>query len=112
MSRTCLDLARDARPDRLVDALRLRKVDDVELRRSLERGRGRRGQPLAAAAVREVKGNPWSVGERAAHRLLREAGITGWVANPPIRLAIGTKHPDIAFEEIKPGGGNRRARQP
>lgn len=45
--------------------------------------------------------SPWSVGERTAHRLLREAGITGWVANPPIRLSIGTRHPDIAFEDIK-----------
>lgn len=52
-SRTCLDLARAAHPDRLVDALRLRKVDQAEIRRSLERSRGRRGQPRAAAAVRE-----------------------------------------------------------
>jgi hypothetical protein len=100
-SRTCLDLARSARPDRLTDALRLRKVEQAELLRSLERGRGRRGQVRARTALREVATNPWSAGEKVAHRALIDAGVTGWVANPPIPLSIGTRYPDVAFEDIK-----------
>ena len=73
-SRTCLDLARSARPDRLTDALRLRKVEQAELRRSLERSRGRRGQVRARTALREVATNPCGSGEKVAHRALIDAG--------------------------------------
>lgn len=100
-SRTCLDLARGAEPDRLETALRLRKVDPVRLEQSLDRSRGRRGQVRARVAVADVAGNPWAVSERIVHRRLREAGITGWVANAPVHLRGGVRYPDIAIEDIK-----------
>ena len=99
--RTCLDLARQAEPDSLETALRLRRTDIPRLEQSLERGRGRRGQVKARLAVAEVAGNPWSHGERLAHRHLKEAGIAGWVANPSVRLRDGVRYPDIAIEDIK-----------
>lgn len=114
--RTCLDLARTGAPDRLPDALRLRKVDQAALQESLDRGRGRRGQVLARSAVREVAANPWSEAERVAHRALHAAAITGWVANPRTRViggsgrpggvlqgasSSGVRHPDIAFDDVK-----------
>jgi hypothetical protein len=101
IARTSLDLARQGQPDQLEAALRLRRSDLPRLERSLERGRGRRGQVLARTAVREVADNPWSFCERQAHRLLRAAGIAGWAGNPPIRLRCGVRYPDIAIEELE-----------
>lgn len=100
-SRTCLDLARSAEPDRLADAFRLRKVDAAELDRSLDRSRGRRGQRRARVAAEEVRTNPWSEAERVAHRALQAAGVTGWVANPRVRVAGGHRFPDLAFEDAR-----------
>lgn len=99
--RTCLDLARQGGPDQLEVALRLRRADAQRLEKSLARSRGRRGQVLARQAALEVATNPWSYAERTAHRYLKEAGITDWMGNPPIRLRSGIRHPDIAVEDIK-----------
>jgi hypothetical protein len=101
VQQTCLDLARSGRPDHLESALRMRKADVVSLQGGLDRMRGRRGRVLAAAAVNEVATNPWSFAERVAHHRLIQAGITGWVANPAVRLQCGIRHPDIAIEDIK-----------
>lgn len=111
-ARTCLDLARSGAPDRVADALRLRKVDQAQLQASLDRGRRRPGQTRARTVVREAATNPWSEAERVAHRALRRARVTGWVANPRMRLTaghpsrasgspLGTRHPDIAFDDVK-----------
>lgn len=100
-SRTCLDLARSAEPDRLETALRMRRVDAARLEQSLERSRGRRGQVLARIAVADVAGNPWAMSERIVHRRLREAGITDWMANHPVQLRGGIRYPDIAIEDVK-----------
>jgi len=99
--RTCLDLARSGQPDYLETALRLRKADGASLQAGLDRMRGRRGRVLAGRAVNEVGTNPWSFAERVAHRRLIQAGISGWVANPAVRLPSGTRYPDIALEDIK-----------
>ena len=101
VARTCLDLARAGLPDNLENALRLRRANVPKLELSLERGRGRRGQVRARQAFDEASTNPWSVAERKAHQQLIAAGITGWTANPPVRLTIGIRHPDIAIEAIK-----------
>lgn len=100
-SRTCLDLARRQEPDHLETALRLRKIDPARLEQSLDRGRGRRGQLRARIAVGEVSDNPWAPSERLFHGLLRQAGITGWVANAPVVLRSGVRYPDVAIEDIK-----------
>jgi very-short-patch-repair endonuclease len=99
--RTCLDLARLGEPDRLDAALRMRRTDAARLEASLERSRGRRGQALARLAVDDVAANPWGFSERLLHRRLRDAGVTGWTANPPVRLRHGVRYPDIALEDIR-----------
>ncbi len=101
VARTCLDLARLGETDRLDSALRLRRTDTARLKASLERSRGRRGQVLARLALDDVATNPWGFSERLLHRQLLDAGITGWTANPPIRLRHGVRHPDVAFEDIR-----------
>ena len=100
-TRTCLDLAHNGEPDLLETALRLRRTDSMRLQRSLERASGSRGQVRARQAVVEVATNPWSASEGRAHLHLKDAGIVGWTANPPIRLRCGIRHPDLAIEEIK-----------
>lgn len=101
VARTCLDLARQAEPDGMETALRMRRTDIPRLQKSLQRASGRRGQVRARSAVEEVVKNPWSYGERLAHGHLMKAGITGWVANPPVRLRDGIRYPDVAFEDLK-----------
>lgn len=49
----------------------------------------------------DSRAEPWPAAERAAHRLRRSAGITGWIAHHPIRLRSGelvvTYDLDICF---------------
>jgi len=100
-ARTCLDLARRGAADRLETALRTRMVTERELRRSLDRGRGTRGQRHARAATLEVAESPWSHPERAAHRLFKAAGLSGWTGNTAIPIQGGTVVPDIRFDKLK-----------
>jgi very-short-patch-repair endonuclease len=99
--RTCLDLVRSGRHDLLDDALRRRHIQLDELPGSLARSRHRRGQVRARRAVREVAASPWSKPERRVHELLRQAGISGWVANHRARPVDGSVHPDVEFESVK-----------
>jgi len=99
--RTCLDLARKGVEDRMESALRLRKTTPQQLELSLEAGRGRRGQVMARQSVAEVLLNPWSKPERLAHRLLLNAGIVGWRANPSIPVHRGVFVPDVVFDDLK-----------
>lgn len=48
-----------------------------------EAARALRVRPAATlrAVLRDLSGNPWSVAEVEAHRLLRAAGVTGWIGN-------------------------------
>lgn len=54
----------------------------------------------ATDALEDLSGNPWSPAELDLHRLLRDAGITGWQGNPPLRLGDGSlRYPDVMFRE-------------
>lgn len=58
---------------------------------------GRRGNRLRRAILRESRDRPWSEAERKVHRLLRDAGITGWQTNVSVR-AGGRRHVvDLVF---------------
>ena len=101
IARTCLDLARSGEPDRLETALRLRRTDPAQLRASLDSGCGRRGQTQARLALDGAGAAPWNFRERLLHRYLRDAGISGWAANQPIRLRRGERCPDIALQDVR-----------
>jgi len=45
----------------------------------------------------DSRDEPWSEAERRAHRLLRQAGVTGWRTNVPLRVAGRLYFVDIAF---------------
>lgn len=51
--------------------------------------------------LRDLSGNPWSVAEVQAHRLLRGAGVTGWVGNYPVVLQGSRYVIDLAFPRSK-----------
>lgn len=61
---------------------------------------GTRGQRTRASVVAAAKRNPWSTAERLLQKILLDAGITGWLANPGVRLLGRRYHPDILFPEI------------
>lgn len=96
---TCLHLARTDRPDLLEVALRKGLGADL-LDLTLEIGRGRPGQAQARRSRERVRDNPWSSPESSLHRLFRDAGVTGWTANPRVCLAEGVRHPDVLFDDI------------
>jgi len=72
------------RPDELSDAVGLfsRTREQCERRR----------------VVVSFADNPWSGGERELQAALRRGGITGWVANPRLRIGEVTCYPDLLFE--------------
>jgi very-short-patch-repair endonuclease len=47
-----------------------------------------------------LRDEPWSEAERRAHRLLREAGLAGWVTNHPVHIAGARYYLDIAFPGV------------
>lgn len=95
---TCLRLARTGRPD-LLDAAMRQGLRDSDLDRALTAGFHRRGQVQARRSREEVRDHPWSNPERALHCLLRQSGITGWVANPSLWFGDQRRHPDVLVED-------------
>ena len=60
----------------------------------------RRSNKQRRQIVLESRENPWSPPERLAHRLLRDAGITGWVGNLRVVVRGHPYYVDIGFPEI------------
>jgi len=81
-------------------ALRLSLVDVGALR---ECGRLLTVRPAGRVreVLRDLSGNPWSVAEVDAHRLLRGGGVTGWMGNHPVVLRGSRYVLDLAFPEAK-----------
>ena len=61
----------------------------VELREALEAMTGSAGRAVRRCVVEECMTNPWSYAELRLHRILRAAGIVGWVAN--VRSSSGRR---------------------
>jgi very-short-patch-repair endonuclease len=59
---------------------------------------GTADQQSRTKVLRELKDNPWSPAERLLQRLLNEAGIVGWRANPRLRIAGKLIQPDLLFD--------------
>ena len=97
--RTALDLAAVGCTDLLDTMLRKRWYDADAVAAALARGAGQRGWVKARQAVAESVTRPFSVLERDLHRHLRKGGVTGWVANPSLRVASRVVVPDLLFEE-------------
>jgi very-short-patch-repair endonuclease len=49
----------------------------------------------------DSRAEPWSAPERLFHRLLRDAGITGWQANRAVIVNSSTFYLDVLFRRLK-----------
>ena len=79
------------------EGLRRRAVTLSQLWQALRLTPERAGNRTRRDLLRDSRDEPWSEAERAAHRLLRSAGLTGWRTNVPITINGVTFVVDIAF---------------
>lgn len=98
---TALDLIPTHGTDAIDRVLRSRATTVVALHAALTATPNRAGNADRMRVLLDSRAGPWSGAERLAHRLLRQAGITGWVANHEIRIRVDelvqTYFLDIAF---------------
>lgn len=98
---TALDLVHEVGGDGIDQALRTRSATLAGLRRALELSPHRPGNTDRRALVLDSRDEPWSAAERVCHRLLRDAGITGWQANRPVVVEGSLYYLDVAFRAIR-----------
>jgi very-short-patch-repair endonuclease len=87
--------------DAIDQALRTRATTLAHLQRAMELTAARVGNPTRRRLLLESRAEPWSKAERLFHRLLRDAGITGWQANLPVVLRGSTVYLDVVFRRLK-----------
>lgn len=80
---TAVDLAVTLGGEVLDQALRA-GIPLAQLRRARRDMAGHRGCAARERLLKDSRDSPWSEGERILHRMLRDAGITGWSANLPV----------------------------
>jgi very-short-patch-repair endonuclease len=51
--------------------------------------------------VLDSRDEPWSAAERLLHRILREAGLSGWRANHPVTVNGHRYYLDVAFARAR-----------
>ena len=99
-SRTVLDclgvMAPPAARSLLDRALRVGAVRTADLQRRLDEEPQRLGNRQIAALLAELSGAA-AESERVLHRLLRDAGLSGWQPNLRVRVAGQTYEIDVAF---------------
>jgi very-short-patch-repair endonuclease len=98
---TALDLCATVGGEAIDQALRTRATTLAQLERAMELTSARVGNPTRRQLLLDSRAEPWSAAERAVHRLLRDAGISGWKANRPVVLRERTFYVDVIFRQLK-----------
>jgi very-short-patch-repair endonuclease len=98
---TALDLCGTLGGDPIDQALRTRATTLAHLHRAMELTAARVGNRIRRQLLLDSRAEPWSEAERSFHRLLRDAGITGWRANRPVVLKDLTCYVDVIFRHLK-----------
>lgn len=98
---TAVDLACHTDGESLDRVLRARQGTIAGLTSALNASPGRNGNSRRRRLLLDSRAEPWSTAERLAHKILRAAGILGWVANYRIRRRGKTYYLDIAFPGLK-----------
>lgn len=100
---TAIELSTLADTDAIDLALREKVADLASLRNALELTPKRRGNAERWRVLLDTRAEPWSRAERLAHRLYRDAGISGWTGNLKVCVpsAFVTYYLDIAFEHLR-----------
>lgn len=93
----CLEVAASDQGEALFEALRRRLVTRAGLEATLPAFARSPGNPVRREVAARAMSNPWSFAEALLHALLEVAGITGWVANQPVRLDGELLFPDAWF---------------
>ena len=94
---TALDLCLVVGPDAIDRVLASRAATLTLLRKALSACPNRSGNKERQMLLLDSRDEPWSAAERAAHRLLRQAGLLGWTTNRSIRVDGSLYYLDIAF---------------
>jgi very-short-patch-repair endonuclease len=92
---------RDLGGEGIDQALRTRATTLALLHQAMELTAGRIGNQTRRELLLDSREAPWSKAERMFHRLLRNAGISGWRANRPLVLDDCTFYADIMFRKLK-----------
>lgn len=96
---TALDLCDTTGGDGLDTVLRSRAATLEQLHEALALTKGRNGNLGRRQLLLDSRDEPWSAAERLCHRVLRDAGITGWRANVAVPAPASLYYIDVAFEE-------------
>lgn len=96
---TAMDLVPRYGGDSIDRALRSRMATLDGMREALNATPGRVGNADRRLMLLDSRDEPWSGGEREAHRLLRAGGITGWHTNVPIMCDGHKFYLDIAMDD-------------
>ena len=100
---TVLDLIDEMGPNVVDEALRRRAATVTQMRSALRLCAHRRGNRLRREILEDSRDEPWSPLERRAHRMLRDAGVTGWRSNLRVDLEKMVRYLDVGFPELKLG---------
>ncbi len=100
---TALDLVPAVGGEGIDRVLRLRLASLDEMAEALRLTSKRPGNHARRAMLADSRDEPWSEAEREGHRLLRDAGITGWRGNVPVRCGAALYFVDVGFEALKLG---------
>ncbi len=98
---TALDPCAVRQGDGIDQALRTRATTLDRLHDALRLTANRRGNAERRALLLDSRDEPWSAAERQCHRLLREAGITGWRVNVPVLVEGQRYYLDVAFSRVR-----------
>jgi very-short-patch-repair endonuclease len=96
---TALDLCLEIGGDGIDEVLRRGKATLDEMHDALRMIRNQRGNEERRQFLLESSEEPWSAAERLFHRLLREAGITGWRGNATLVIDNKKYVVDVLFRE-------------
>lgn len=96
---TAVWLARWDDGEAIEQALRRGWMNVPQMQQALAGMHGTLGQATRRMVVENSTEQPWSAAERKLHRLLRDAGVTGWHGNWPVTLGGRTWPIDVAFPE-------------
>jgi very-short-patch-repair endonuclease len=98
---TALDLCATVGGEAIDQALRTRATTLAHLQRAMQLTTARVGNPTRRQLLLDSRAEPWSEAERSFHRLLRDAGMSGWTANRAVLLGDLTYYVDVIFRHIK-----------
>lgn len=94
---TALDLCVETDGESIDQVLGERAATLNQLHQAMALTGDRVGNAGRRQLLLDSRDKPWSAAERRLHRLLREAGITGWKGNEAVCIDGRKVHPDVLF---------------